>query len=157
VHGENRNSTEYCVVCHNPRQTDVARRPSAQGPAESVDFSLMIHRIHAGNRQSRDFTIYGFGAAANNFNDVVFPGELANCENCHLPGTWAVPVNAKLDKTDPRGFLSPVKPATAACGGCHTSVDAASHSLVNTSVLGESCGACHGEGKEFSVSKVHAQ
>jgi OmcA/MtrC family decaheme c-type cytochrome len=145
------------VVCHNPVETDVSRRPEAQGPPESVDFALMIHRIHAGNLQSRDYTIYGFGNTPHNYNHVRFPGEIANCENCHLPGTFTVPAKARLDKADPRGFLNPVKPATAACTGCHTSLDAASHALANTSAIGESCGACHGEGKDYAVSRVHAR
>jgi OmcA/MtrC family decaheme c-type cytochrome len=157
LHGENRNVTEYCVVCHNPRETDVSRRPAAQAPAESIDFALMIHRIHAGDLQSRDYTIYGFGNTPHNYNLVRFPGEIANCTNCHLAGTFTVPVDAVLDKSDPRGFLNPVKPASGACLGCHTSLDAASHALANTSALGESCGACHGEGKDASVSRVHSQ
>jgi OmcA/MtrC family decaheme c-type cytochrome len=157
IHGENRNSTEYCVMCHNPRESDVARRPANASPPESVDFALMIHRIHAGNRQSRDFTIYGFGGTPYNFNHVGFPGALENCSNCHLPGTQNVPVPARLDKTDPRGFIPNAKPATAACGGCHTSRDAASHALINTSPLGESCAVCHGPNASLSVDRVHAR
>lgn len=157
VHGENRNSTEYCVMCHNPRENDSARRPANAAPPESVDFALMIHRIHAGNRQSRDFTIFGFGASANNFNHVGFPGALDNCLNCHLAGTYNVPVPARLDKSDPRGFIETVKPAAAACLGCHTSLDAASHALVNTSSIGESCAVCHGPNASLSVDRVHAR
>jgi len=157
VHGENRNATEYCVVCHNPRETDSARRPAGTGPAEGIDFALMIHRIHGGDRQTRAYTIYGFGNTPINFNEVVFPGEIANCQNCHLAGTYTVPVKAKLDKTDPRGWINPVKPTTAACTGCHVTVEAASHALANTSALGEACAACHGEDKDFAVSKVHAK
>lgn len=157
LHGENRNSTETCVFCHNPRETDTARRPANQMPAESIDFSLMIHRIHAGNLQSRDYTIYGYGNSANNYNAVGFPGDLANCQNCHLPGTYNVPVKARLDKNDPRGLITSVKPATAACGGCHTSIDAAAHALVNTAQLGESCAVCHGPNATHSVDRVHAK
>jgi OmcA/MtrC family decaheme c-type cytochrome len=157
VHGENRNSTEYCVMCHNPRENDAARRPASAGPPESIDFALMIHRIHAGNRQSRDFTIYGFGNTPYNFNHVGFPGTLDNCLNCHLPGTQNVPVPARLDKSDPRGFIPMAKPAAAACGGCHTSSDAASHALVNTSPIGESCAVCHGPDASLSVDRVHAR
>ena len=157
VHGENRNSTEYCVMCHNPRENDSARRPASAGPPEAIDFALMIHRIHAGNRQSRDFTIFGFGNTANNFNHVGFPGALDNCLNCHLAGTYNVPVPARLDKSDPRGFIPLVKPAAAACGGCHTSSDAASHALVNTTSLGESCSVCHGPNASLSVDRVHAR
>jgi OmcA/MtrC family decaheme c-type cytochrome len=157
VHGENRNSTEACSFCHNARMTDVARRPANQAPAEAIDFSMMIHRIHAGKAQNRDYTLYGFGNTPHNYNNVGFPGELSNCENCHLAGTANLPIRAILDKTDPRGLITNPKPITAACGGCHTSVDAAAHSLANTSALGESCGACHGEGREYSITRVHAR
>jgi OmcA/MtrC family decaheme c-type cytochrome len=157
IHGENRNSTEYCVICHNPKETDVARRPANQGQAEGVDFALLIHRIHAGNRQNRDYTVFGFGNVPHNYNHVGFPGEIANCQNCHLTGSYDVPVPGRLEKTDPRGFINPSKPAAAACLGCHTSRDAASHALVNTSALGESCGACHGPNAAFSVDRVHAR
>lgn len=158
LHGENRNSTEICVMCHNPRETDVARRPADKGTPEAVDFGLMIHRIHGGARQSRDFTIYGFGNTPHNFNAVRFPADLDNCLNCHVPGTYNVPVAARLDKNDPRGLITPtVKPAAAACGGCHTSRDAAAHALVNTSPLGESCAVCHGPNASLSVDRVHAR
>src|SRR5579864_2502625 len=32
VHGENRNQIQMCVLCHNPSETDVARRPTAVNP-----------------------------------------------------------------------------------------------------------------------------
>ena len=157
LHGTNRNQTEYCVVCHNPKTTDVGRRTDPKLlPAEGIDFSLLIHRIHAGDQQIRDYTIYGFGNTPNNYNDITFPAPLNSCTLCHVDGAWNVPVAAVLDKVDPRGLMNPVKPATAACTGCHTSVDAASHALANTSTIGESCGVCHGVGKEFDVNKVHA-
>jgi len=156
LHGNNRNQVATCVMCHNPVETDAARRPAAEMPAESIDFALMIHRIHAGEEQARDYTIYGFGNTPHNYNKVVFIGGLNNCSACHEGTSYMVPVKAKADKTDPRGYLNPVKPATGACTGCHVSLDAASHALVNTSQLGESCGACHGSGKTYAVDKVHA-
>jgi OmcA/MtrC family decaheme c-type cytochrome len=156
LHGTNRNRVEQCVLCHNPVENDAARRPAAQLPAESVDFALMIHRIHAGDQQVRPYIIYGFGGSVNQFNDITFPGGLNNCSLCHVGTSNSVPVAAKADISDPRGLLNPVKPATGACTGCHTSVDAASHALANTSALGESCGACHGAGKDYDVAKVHA-
>jgi OmcA/MtrC family decaheme c-type cytochrome len=155
-HGNNRNQIGNCIQCHNPVETDAARRPANQMPAESVDMALMIHRIHAGNVQERDYTIYGFGNVPHNYNKIVYVGGLNNCSTCHEGTSYMVPVKAKADKRDPRGFLDPVKPATAACIGCHVSLDAASHALVNTSKLGESCGACHGSGKTYAVDKVHA-
>ena len=116
----------------------------------------MIHRIHSGPSQTRDFTIYGFGGSKNNFNDVGYPGDLTNCEQCHLPGTYVLPIGATASINDNRGYINPVHPTTGACLGCHASVDAASHALVNTSTLGESCFVCHGPNADYSVAKVHA-
>jgi len=116
----------------------------------------MVHRIHAGEEQARDYTIYGRNGSLNNYNKVVFIGGLNNCSMCHEGTSYMVPVAAKSPKTDPRGYLNPVLPATGACTGCHVSLDAASHALANTSQLGESCGACHGTGKSYAVDKVHA-
>jgi hypothetical protein len=59
--------------------------------------------------------------------------------------------------SDPRGYLNPVGPETAACTACHAEVFAASHALANTTTLGESCAACHGPDREFSVDRVHAR
>ena len=53
--------------------------------------------------------------------------------------------------------LMTVLDRAAACLGCHTGKEAASHALSNTSALGESCDACHGPQADFSVDKVHAR
>lgn len=160
LHGENRNAVENCVICHNPSMTDAARRPAAQAPTESIDFALMVHRIHAGELQTRDYTIYGFGNTPHNYNHVALPSgesQLANCSICHVGGSENLPVKATLKAVDPRGLLNPTYKATGACLGCHTSVDAASHALINTSQLGESCAVCHGPNADFAVAKVHAR
>lgn len=156
-HGNNRNKIEQCILCHNPVETDAARRPAGQMPAESINMALMIHRIHAGDQQIRDYTIYGFGNTPHNYNGIVFSAPLAACNMCHVDGSENVPVAGVSDIRDPRGFMDPVKPATGACLGCHTSRDAAAHALANTSALGESCGVCHGDGKSAAVGKVHAR
>jgi cytochrome c5 len=57
----------------------------------------------------------------------------------------------------PRDFINPMQPAAAACLSCHSSQEAASHALVNTSTLGESCTVCHGTDAQFSVDKSHAR
>ena len=42
------------------------------------------------------------------------------------------------------------------CNACHDSTDATAHIAVQTDAGGnESCGVCHGEGKEWSVERVH--
>jgi len=158
LHGENRNQIQQCVLCHNPIESDAVMRPAdgSANPPESIDLALMIHRIHSGPNQSRDFTIYGYGGSKNNFNDVGYPGVLSDCEQCHLPGTYVLPIGATALINDTRGYINPVHPTTGACLGCHASIDAASHALVNTTTLGESCFVCHGPNGDYSVAKVHA-
>jgi len=158
LHGDNRNKIEQCVLCHNANETDAARRPASAGPAQSVDFALMIHRIHTGKEGEGAITIYGFGGTANDFSKVGYPGDRRDCTQCHVNGSQNLPlVGERLNVKTPNGLLKELGPATAACTSCHTSRDALSHALANTSAIGESCGACHGANSEFSVSKVHAR
>ncbi|MCX6605672.1 MAG: OmcA/MtrC family decaheme c-type cytochrome [Acidobacteria bacterium] len=158
AHGRNRNQIEHCVECHNPTVTDVARRPAAALPAESVNFSTMIHRLHTAKEQGRPYVIYGFGNTANDFSDVALPTDARNCSACHVNNTERLPMAPNLlPVTDPRGWLTNPGPAGAACLSCHSSKDAAAHVQLNTAPLGESCNVCHGPNSEFAVSKVHAQ
>lgn len=158
-HGFNRNKTEVCVICHNATQTDAGRRTAAQLPAEGISFGMMIHRIHNGENLPRPYVIYGFGGNATDFSDVAFPGDLKNCAACHVNNSQYVPLPATVTTavTDPRGFWTTPGPAASNCLGCHSSRDEAAHAYLNTSPIGESCGACHSAGKEYGVDKVHAQ
>jgi len=158
LHGDLRNQTTYCVQCHNPTATDEEERPEDQLPAEAIDFRTMIHRIHTGKDLGREFVIFGFRGSVNDFSDIEFPGFRNDCATCHVDNSQQLPLKADLlQVNDPRGFLNPVGPTAAACLGCHSDIQAASHALANTTVLGESCAACHGPDKEFSVDRVHAQ
>ncbi len=158
LHGSNRNQIEMCVLCHNPVETDAARRPAGQLPAQSVDFRTMIHRIHTGDELGFEYSIFGFGGTAIGFNEVGYPGDRRNCSTCHVNNSEQLPLAAARSVVnDPRGPLSPMGPTTAACTSCHTSIATASHALVNTSALGESCATCHGPNAEFSINKVHAR
>ncbi|MBT8053462.1 MAG: hypothetical protein KJN69_06175, partial [Gammaproteobacteria bacterium] len=63
-----------------------------------------------------------------------------------------------LPTHSPSTPLTEMMPATSACLSCHDSFNAAAHADANTSSnLGESCGVCHGEGKTYSVERVHAR
>lgn len=158
LHGDNRNAVEMCVLCHNPVTTDAARRPAAEMPAESIDFRLMIHRIHNGKELGRRYSLYGFGNVEHNYNDVGFPADRANCSMCHVNGSEQLPLREGLaNVADPRGRINPVGPTAAACIACHNSVPAASHALLTTSPLGEACAVCHGPNADFAVSRVHAR
>ena len=158
LHGANRNQVETCDMCHNSAMTDAARRPAAQMPAESISLASMVHRIHTGSSQPNGYILYGRGGALD-VSDVGFPppASVKNCNMCHSGNSQNVPSQGILKVTDPRGFITSAAPTTAACLACHTGVDAASHTLANTTTLGESCEVCHGPAAEFSVGKVHAQ
>jgi OmcA/MtrC family decaheme c-type cytochrome len=157
LHGGNRNQIEQCVLCHNPVENDASVRPAGQSPAESIDFALMVHRIHSGPSQTRDYIVYGRGGSLNQYNDVGYPQSLTNCSACHVGGSEGKLLENLSLVNDTRGLINPVGTNSGACLGCHTTIAAASHALTNTSVLGEACGACHGANAEFSVTKVHAQ
>jgi len=152
-HGGNRNNPQYCVFCHNPN-TITDEGGENEDMDEAIDFRMMVHRIHSGGELERDYFLGG-----HNFAHVEFPGTLQKCETCHVNDSQQLPLSRDLlDVTDPQGWLNPVKPASAACLACHDGIEAASHALVNTtSLLGESCSACHGPDRAFSVDKIHAQ
>src|SRR5262249_16463327 len=76
LHGENRNQIEQCVMCHNPSENDSSVRSAATVaadkalPPQSVNFALMIHKIHTGENMSQfgaTYTIVGFGGSHNDF------------------------------------------------------------------------------------------
>jgi OmcA/MtrC family decaheme c-type cytochrome len=158
LHGGNRNTVDQCLLCHNPTQTDAAVRPASAGAAQSIDLRMMIHQIHTGHELTEDYTIYGRGGTPHNYNEVGYPGDRRNCAGCHVNGSEQLPLEeTAIQVNNPRGMLNPVGPTAAACTSCHTSVYAASHALVNTSRLGESCAACHGPNADFSVSRSHAR
>jgi len=158
LHGGNRNTIDACVTCHNAATTDAAVRPAAAKPDESISFAHMIHKIHTGLEIGQSYTIYGFGGTPHEYSHVGYPGDRRNCDSCHVNGSQNVPLSDKLQPVkNPRSLVNPLQPATAACVGCHVSRDALSHALVNTSQLGESCGACHGTSADFSVTRIHAR
>jgi OmcA/MtrC family decaheme c-type cytochrome len=158
LHGSNRNDVDHCVICHMPNETDAAVRPADQMPAETINFKDMIHRIHTGEDSELPFVLYGRGSALHDYSEVRYPNDRRNCTACHIDGTQQLPLADNLLPTQsPRFHLDPTPPASAACLSCHTNLSAAAHADLNTSgTLGESCAVCHGEGREFSVDRLHA-
>jgi len=144
VHGGTRAATQECTICHNPALTDGTS-------GQSVNMSVQIHSIHRGDALANPYVL-----GTTNYQDVRFPGDLRNCTTCHLAGTY-LPENvpAKAMVASPGGFTKTTAPISAACQGCHDDLATASHALANTTVLGESCAACHSAGEAFSVDRVH--
>ncbi len=158
LHGTIRQNVQYCLLCHNANWDDKARRPADKRPPASIHMKTMIHKIHTGEELARELTIYGFGNTPHTYNEVTYPGDRRNCEKCHSPNTQQLPLPAGvLPSVAPRDYLNPLQPVAAACLSCHGSLEAASHALLNTSTLGESCRVCHGPTSEFSVDRAHAR
>jgi len=176
VHGALRNNTEYCVLCHNPSNTDASVRASATvaadkaAPAQGINFNLMVHRIHYGiNMQAynRTYIIVGFGGSHNDFSSTLFPAlsptgeatDLANCAMCHVNSTEQndLTLTGLNSVVDPQGPINPIQPFSSACSGCHVDLPSASHMLSNTTSLGEACAVCHSSAGAYAVDQVHAQ
>jgi OmcA/MtrC family decaheme c-type cytochrome len=158
LHGGQRFNVQECLICHRPNNDDHEVRPEEEGLAESIDMRWLIHRIHTGHLLENDFTVYGYRSSIHNYNHVGYPGDLRNCVACHESGTYGVPApGGSAEVPTLRHYYSPKQPAAAACLACHDSVDASAHAYVNTAPFGESCAACHGDGRDYSVDAVHAQ
>jgi OmcA/MtrC family decaheme c-type cytochrome len=180
IHGNLRNQVEYCVMCHNSTQSDVGRRrrdPAAVAAGDetaTIDFKVMIHKIHTGEElNQKPYLIYGFGAAPQNFTihdfaEVLFPGDRRNCATCHTGNSHLLPPypgtaqGTRLAHLDPAtgnevedGQLGPI---TSVCTSCHDGDAAAAHADTQTSSDGrEACTVCHQEGREVAVSTAHAR
>jgi OmcA/MtrC family decaheme c-type cytochrome len=146
VHGGTRNGTQECVLCHNPSLTDGTSK-------QSVNYAWQIHSIHRGENLANPYVL-----GTTNYQEVRFPGDLRDCSTCHVNSSYQVDnVGAKAMVASTGGFMPQTAPISAACQGCHDDKSTASHALINTSVLGESCVTCHGQNAEFSADKVHAR
>jgi OmcA/MtrC family decaheme c-type cytochrome len=159
AHGTIRKNVEYCVLCHNPNATDEARRPPEAMPPASINFALLIHGIHRGEEASQPLQVYGFGNQLHDFGEVVFPGNLRDCQICHLPETYGLPLAAGIQPTNisqAGNAVSSTLPARALCTSCHDNPETDAHASLQTSAEGvETCLVCHGPGREFDVDKAH--
>ena len=174
LHGENRNQIEMCVLCHNPSENDSSTRSAATVasdkalPPQSVNFALMIHKIHTGEGLqafNQTYIIVGFGGSHNDFSDVRYPAmtptggvpDTAKCYMCHVNNSEATFPIGKNNVLDPQGRISPVAATTSACTACHLKLSTLAHALLQTDPkFGESCDVCHAIGAEFDVDKMHA-
>ena len=169
-HGFGRRSFEACVVCHSASGAeDRPQYVAGNAPATdgvTIAFRTMLHKIHMGKELANGSTyvVNGFGSGAfpNNYtahayDEVGFPampGGVSNCSLCHGAGNtaWLEPST----RNHPTDQGTPVQRWAAVCNACHDSDDAVAHAAVQTTTGGaESCGVCHGPGKDWSVERVH--
>ena len=91
-------------------------------PPTSIHFKVLIHKLHTGDeRTQKPYLIYGFGGSVHDFTEVRFPGFLNECETCHLPGTYDLPLPQGVQPTviiQDGKTVSSVLPVTAACTAC---------------------------------------
>jgi OmcA/MtrC family decaheme c-type cytochrome len=176
LHGGLRNNTLYCVMCHNPSNTDVSVRGSATNatdkalPPQGINFNMLVHRIHFGPNAAADgaknpYIVVGFGGSHNDLSTTLYPplsptgatGDTRNCSICHTNTSEQTLPIGKNQVVDPQGWINPNQAVAGACSGCHTSESESSHFLANTTTLGESCTVCHSSGAAYAVDRVHAQ
>jgi OmcA/MtrC family decaheme c-type cytochrome len=167
AHGGTRTNTEHCVTCHGGNVVENVTTPRDGGSvtAPAANFKDLVHRIHA---------------------QAEYPSPLNFCDKCHVAGSYALPLPTGLlpSRSEVRsctlslpdggpsvpsdGGLSclpgavavtPVfeQPTSAACTGCHLSVAASAHTMLNTTSTGlEACAVCHAAGRLVGIDTVHA-
>jgi OmcA/MtrC family decaheme c-type cytochrome len=115
AHGT-RVDVKMCVTCHNPGSW-VAGTPAGAANV-SVDFKVMIHKIHYNNAGAAlPSVIAGTPYVVNgtDFSKVVFPQDVRNCTKCHDGTAGAANATAQGDNWK-------VQPSMDACGSCHDNV-----------------------------------
>ena len=137
-----------CASCHG----------ASLGFGEYADFRYLIHGVHATDIREEPYR----GEFSENIH---FPGDIANCDSCHLDGTTQLPL----------AFNTPIftgitdqytTPTATACSSCHDTAEAQTHmistggakfnesyDLVQSTT--ESCAFCHGPGEAADVEMVH--
>jgi OmcA/MtrC family decaheme c-type cytochrome len=173
LHGNRRNDPQYCVLCHNPSDTDFSQRPAGQ-KAQTINMAVMVHRIHDGVNVvpagGKPYIIAGFGGSSHDFSGVLYPamngaGDATDLKNCQMCHTQVNSVNTEEilpiglnPVVDPQGWYTPAQATASACSGCHVSKAEAAHFVESTDPnLGEACTVCHAAGAQFAVDAVHAQ
>ncbi len=174
LHGSLRNNTEYCVLCHNPSNTDASTRAAATNaadkaaPPQGINFTMMIHKIHTGETFAQaglTYVIVGYGGSHNDFSTILYPvftpsGDPPDTAKCYMCHTGSSEENLPIGKnpvTDPEGLENPTPATTSACTACHFQASVYAHADVNTDPkFGESCSVCHGSGAAYDVDQVHA-
>ena len=173
AHGDRRKDVKLCLLCHTAGAEDRISTAAGGTPGVSIDFKVMIHKLHNGSHLPSvlgiataddgtvDYTatpapylIVGFSDSINDFSDVNFPV----WPNLNV----AMPKDAgysQLSSTDPDGagpLRSPrarsdqLRTGVTACAKCHGDPDGtgpltapAQGDLFKTQPSENACYSCH--------------
>ena len=149
MHGGGRIDTQYCVTCHNPGSSDA-------NSGNTVDFSVMVHKIHRGEMlhevvNGGEYAIWGYRDSKHDYSGVVLPQDIRNCTNCHSEEVTTTPQASNW-------YLNPTKEV---CTSCHDNLD---FTIAGTEPNGHPggpqsdnslCANCHGPNGGFPIKENH--
>jgi OmcA/MtrC family decaheme c-type cytochrome len=154
AHGGTSKNPDYCVMCHTPNKVNdlqVARFEVPATVANSVNFKVMVHKIHRGDDLAQQPYVLGGapgptpalpGGTPIDFGKVRFPGKANACWSCHAGTSYLLPL--------PIGLLPTKMSQTLACNDAtpNSALYCASRSVTAEALLapiGAACTACHDE------------
>ena len=179
---------QYCGFCHNPNKANdqrVARFEVPSTTAQSVDFKVLIHKIHMGSDLTQQpYVVGGYpppsttnpGGTPIDFGQTRFPGDIKSCPTCHAGATYILPLGAGVQPSlsevlgcDDSPLVSTAyctnrvvsqqiftPPTTSVCTACHDAPYVLAHAQTNTASSGvEGCATCHGPNAPWDVQLVH--
>ena len=130
AHGGSRQDIKLCVTCHQPQTVD-------PDTGNTVDFKVMVHKIHRGEnlpsvQAGTPYIIIGNNQSVHDFSDVVFPQDIRNCVRCHTP-----------EATQSNVWYT--FPSRAACGSCHDNIDwvSGANHPAGPQADDNACASCH--------------
>jgi OmcA/MtrC family decaheme c-type cytochrome len=166
AHGSRR-TVPLCITCHNPFSGD----PET---SRTVDFKVMIHKIHSGSTlpsvlQGKGYFIVGFNQQVADFSDIVFPYHnhgVGHCTSCHQGGAqsdnWRlIPTqNVCTSCHDNVHFelgsgLDPCPIGTAATGAFADCMHAGGPITITDSRDPNACLGCHGPNAALAIDHFH--
>ncbi|MFQ6370542.1 OmcA/MtrC family decaheme c-type cytochrome [Shewanella sp. YIC-542] len=77
MHGDKRFNFDGCVMCHTTYSGD----PET---GNAIDMATLVHKIH-----QADYKIVGYGSHLHDYSNVQYPGEVADCQSCHISDATA--------------------------------------------------------------------
>jgi OmcA/MtrC family decaheme c-type cytochrome len=107
MHGGARQKVAYCILCHNPDSSDPVT-------GNSLDMSVMIHKIHRGPnlpsvKAGGKYQLADYKGVIKDFSGTTFPRDIRECTTCHQQASQAEQFNTC--------------PHDTACGACHDNVN----------------------------------